>query len=52
MMISAIALLVVLGVLKVIGMTITWAHGVALNSAIMLETNLSLAMITKNIITG
>ena len=52
MMISAIALLVVLGVLMVIGMPITWALGGAVISAILLDPNLSLAMITQKIFTG
>ena len=52
MMISAVALLVVLGVLMVIGMPITWALGGAVISAILLDPNLSLAMITQKIFTG
>lgn len=44
---SAIALIVVLIVLMAIGMPITWALGGACISAILLDPNLSLAMITQ-----
>ena len=50
MELSAVALLVVLVGLMSIGLPITWALGGACISAILLDPNLSLAMIyTKNI---
>ena len=50
--ISAVALITVLLVLMAIGLPITWALGGAVISAIMLDPNLSLAMITQKIFTG
>lgn len=52
MILSAVALLCVLGILMIIGMPITWALGGAVISAILLDPNLSLAMITQKIFTG
>lgn len=52
MELSAIALLVVLVGLMAIGLPITWALGGACISAILLDPNLSLAMITQKIFTG
>ena len=50
MELSAIALLVVLVGLMAIGLPITWALGGACISAILLDPNLSLAMITQKIL--
>lgn len=47
MELSAVALLVVLVGLMSIGLPITWALGGACISAILLDPNLSLAMITQ-----
>ena len=52
MELSAVALLVVLVGLMSIGLPITWALGGACISAILLDPNLSLAMITQKIFTG
>lgn len=49
---SAIALIVILIVLMLIGLPITWALGGACIAAILLDPTLSLAMITQKIFTG
>lgn len=49
---SAIALIVILIVLMLIGLPITWALGGACIAAILLDSTLSLAMITQKIFTG